>query len=196
MHNIGGPPGQDIRPFIVDIYQSLPEDDLYNVQRYMDICRNTQSADHFRKKTNLTSTSGAQGEHNSPPVQTPEVSYVRNGRNRAGKTPTYQYDPLVGDPCYRYNKCAKEKFFRDEYLAFLFVQFTYYFGNEFILNKQWRVPGQGQLDNNRNLTNNDHEKKLHTLKLIFWEFVKLSLKTLKKQQNVVPGLWQKVSSQI
>jgi hypothetical protein len=59
---------------------------------------------------------------------------------RSTKSPNYQYEPLVGDPCYRYNKHAKEKFFKNIYLAFLFVQFTYYQGNEFIANKQWREP--------------------------------------------------------
>lgn len=33
-----------------DIYNSLGDNDLKNVQNYMNICRQTQSADHFRKK--------------------------------------------------------------------------------------------------------------------------------------------------
>jgi len=99
------------------------------------------------------------------------------------------YEPLVGDPCYRYNKCAKERFFKNVYLAFLFVQFVYYHGNEFIINKQWRP----QQNNIPDRPQNNQEGKMGILKLIFREFVTLSLKTLKRCEIDYPGLWNKVS---
>jgi hypothetical protein len=43
-----------------------------------------------------------------------------------------QYCAVVGDPCYRYNKQAKENFFTNPFLAFMFVQFVYYHGMHFI----------------------------------------------------------------
>ena len=46
----GGVQGDQLT-FMSDIYHGLERNDLQNVQRYMDICRNTQSADHYRKKT-------------------------------------------------------------------------------------------------------------------------------------------------
>ena len=87
------------------------------------------------------------------------------------------YEPLVGDPCYRYNKCAKERFFKNRYLAFLFIQYAYYYGNEFVINKQWRVPPYQTLSDKHH---QDHEGKITCLKAIFREFVILSLKTLKR----------------
>ena len=146
-----------------EIYEGLGRNDLMNVQRYMDICRNTQSADHFRKKTG-----GQAGDE-------PDSPQAKTARN--SKSPNYQYEPLVGDPCYRYNKHAKERFFKNVYLAYLFIQFTYYFGNEYTINKQWRVPPYQQLADKHP---SDHEGRIQILKYIFMEFVKLSYKTLKR----------------
>ena len=161
----------------------MEESDLINVQKYMDICRNTQSADHYRKKTGVTS--------NQP--DPPAVS--RNGglKARSSKSAKYMYEPLVGDPCYRYNKCAKERFFKNRYLAFLFIQYAYYYGNEFVINKQWRVPPYQTLSDKHH---QDHEGKITCLKAIFREFVILSLKTLKRCSIQYPGLWRKVQGQI
>ena len=63
-------------------------------------------------------------------------------RTFSGRNVKFCYDPLIGDPCYRYNKCVKEKFFKNVYLAFLFIQFVKYYGDEFVANKQWRVPSK------------------------------------------------------
>jgi len=38
------------------------------------------------------------------------------------------YDELVGDPCYRYTKDAKETFFKDPTLAFIFLEFVRFTG--------------------------------------------------------------------
>ena len=119
----GLPPGADnsVIP-LKELYEGLEDDDLINVQNYMDICRNTQSADHYRKKT-------------QNPYNGNESVYRCHGKSRYGKTSPYMYEPLVGDPCYRYNKLAKERFFKNVYLSYLFVQFTYYNGNDFIVHK-------------------------------------------------------------
>lgn len=42
---------------------------------------------------------------------------------------------LIGDPCYRYNKEAKEKFFKNPYLAYMFLYFALNFGKRFISKK-------------------------------------------------------------
>jgi len=39
--------------YMSEIYLGLASTDMKNVQNYMDICRNTQSADHFRKKMGI-----------------------------------------------------------------------------------------------------------------------------------------------
>jgi len=86
----------------------------------MDICRNTQSADHFRKKTSATNIVS----HKTIDVvnaSTVTVARELTIKPRSSKSPNYQYEPLVGDPCYRYNKHAKERFFKNVYLAYLFV---------------------------------------------------------------------------
>jgi hypothetical protein len=41
----------------------------------------------------------------------------------------------------------------------------------------------------------DNRSKIEVLKLIFQEFVTLSLKTLKRCENDYPGLWKRVSNQ-
>ncbi len=104
----------DRSPYLKEIYEGLGHTDLQNVQRYMDICRNTQSADHFRKKTGVTG-SGA------PTTSLDDTMRPPAAKPRSSKSPNYQYEPLVGDPCYRYNKHAKERFFKNVYLAYLYV---------------------------------------------------------------------------
>jgi hypothetical protein len=32
------------------------------------------------------------------------------------------YTPLIGDPCYKYSRAAKEKFFSDPHLCYLFIR--------------------------------------------------------------------------
>jgi hypothetical protein len=111
-------------------------------------------------------------------------------KGRASKKPKYMYEPLIGDPCYRYNKEAKERFFKNRYLAFLFIQYTYYFGNDFVIHKQWRTPNSNTLSLRHH---NDPKGKMAVLKSIFKEFVMMSLKTLKRCHHLYPGLWRKVS---
>jgi len=99
------------------------------------------------------------------------------------------YEPLIGDPCYRYNKCAKEKFFKNRYLAFLFLQWIYFQGSTFIMHKQWRKPDRPAPNNHQ-----DSENKVNSLKTIFKEFAKLSLKTLERCSEEHPHLWERVST--
>ena len=111
---------------------------------------------------------------------------------RPSKLNKYMYEPLIGDPCYRYNKCAKEKFFKNRYLAFLFIQWIYFHGSTFITQKQWRQPDTSKLSAN---PPQDPEGKVNCLKSIFKEFVKLSLKTLERCSEEHPQLWERVSSE-
>ncbi len=82
------------------------------------------------------------------------------------------YDPLVGDPCYRYNKQAKEKFFKNVYLSYLFVQFVFYEGKTFLHKKSQK---------DRELQNREAAKvyvKQQIFDEIIYEFMHLSRKTL------------------
>jgi len=45
--------------------------------------------------------------------------YVAPPKSRGRKLQTYE--PLIGDPCYRYNKSVKEKFFKNTFLSYLFI---------------------------------------------------------------------------
>lgn len=46
-----------------------------------------------------------------------------------------KYNNTIGDPCYRYNKQAKEHFFRNVYLAYLFLFFAAYDSKHFVAKK-------------------------------------------------------------
>lgn len=45
---------------------------------------------------------------------------IENNRNSDKKKEKGKYFELVGDPCYKYNRLAKETFLKDKACAFLF----------------------------------------------------------------------------
>ncbi len=76
------------------------------VSFYVDKCVTTVTKDYQKQKT----------EKKKPGSKNPNVEY---------------YD-LIGDPCYRFKKIAKEKFFDNEYLAFMFLIYYHYKGIDIV----------------------------------------------------------------
>lgn len=42
---------------------------------------------------------------------------------------------LICNPCYKYSKCVKERFFRNIYLAYMFMYFLAFNGHKYINEK-------------------------------------------------------------
>lgn len=180
--------------FLKKIHSGLSVEESSEVEYYIMVCKQTQSADHYKKKTEEFKTQILQSDINlSAGTQqrvagVGSISYNALGGVESNHTSNidesfvarrgfeyfngkYKYEPLVGDPCYRYNKCVKEKFFKNLYLSYLFTQFIYYNGEQFIKNKKWRRD------------DNDDKHKNCVLKDIIWEFICLAKRTIDSSQE-------------
>ncbi len=174
------------RMYIENLCSGFTDFEKEWIIHYVNVCKQTQSADHYRKKAieleNLSKR---------------EIDSIQNKQNMIDanftfptdrppslKTGKYNYDPLVGDPCYRYNKGVKEKFFKNVFLAYLFIQFAYYNGQTFTKKKLWRV---------ENKTN--EKMRIIILKDIIWEFISLGLKTIERNPEIYGNFKRKIEYQ-
>jgi hypothetical protein len=72
------------------------------VERFMSICKKTQSADHFKKRSKELEECGIK------PDGTKDPSKALKPQGKRMYPDKINYDHLVCDPCYRYNKSVKE----------------------------------------------------------------------------------------
>jgi hypothetical protein len=70
----------------------------YDLNQFVYICQHCMSFDHFQKKAR------AEGRSDE------EI----NSMNITLKTKGQTYSPLIGDPCYRFKRQSKEKFFKNK----------------------------------------------------------------------------------
>ena len=83
--------------------------------------------------------SAADEYHYSPRSGHPSLPFNEDSIYVKNSTlPTYNI--MIGDPRYRYNKEAKEKFFKNPYLSFMFLYFAACYAKRFIDKKSSSVP--------------------------------------------------------
>eukprot|EP00347_Sterkiella_histriomuscorum_P000701 403374835 len=180
--------------FMQQATHNLTNEEILEIYNYMNKCKQTQSADHYKKKKDFQVVSEelianvAKNEILTPasaqmleriktftPQQNTEEEEPKKLLVPSGRCKQLQvYDPLIGDPCYRYNKAVKEKFFKNPFLSYLYLFFVYQSGAIFVEKQQSRTEVQESI-------------KHAILNEIIWEFSKLALKTLERNQDIHPG---------
>lgn len=113
------------------IKDNLGEEDIAQLENLFSSCRYSQSAEYFRLKMKPV-------ENESISMEEALQRLDQKGKNCNNNTGKFydknntSYCSEIADPCYRYNKCVKERFFKNVYLSYMFAFFAWLGGKTYI----------------------------------------------------------------